>query len=286
MVENLKLDDDLKMFPKKFTYPPELTPPYIYQQQIIVGLLDLDKIPAPESAIVSIGTEFRGIGKSYLMGMMKAHLQGYALTLDPKIDFKEIEKRRGEPDEWGLFNERPLLYFDISKNEKKVVGDKVSFGTYFEDLSSGDKCGGRWNDSSRPLIIFIGNDHLKIESLGGFSGHRVHFYSIMSVGASFPNAQGITDFENYKLVVSKDMMAKIGKVAEEQVYGRGTPEFARLVRLGVSSMLTTHRLHPRLAGAKGWHGTGRGGGGGGDGHFYLPQILQDRPLRAQSPEER
>ena len=166
------------------------------------------------------------------MNMMGTHLQGYLLTLDPKIDFKEITNRRGDPDTWELFNERPLLFYDVSKNEKMVLGEKVDLGPYLEELSSGAKCGGPWNATSRPLIVFIGNDHLTLKSLGALSGHRVDFYSIMSVGAPFPNAKGITDFRDYKLVVSQTMMAKIGMMAEEQVYGRCTPELARFVRLG------------------------------------------------------
>ena len=219
----------LQKFPKKFTDPKEFVDPYTYQKQLILALLDIDTYAAPESSILSIGTEFRGIGKSYLMSMMGTYLQGYSLTLDPKNDFKEIAKRRADPETWELFNERPLLFFDVSKNEKMVLGEKVDLGSYFEDLSSGVKCGGAWNPTSRPLIIFIGNDHLTLKSLGEFSGHRVDFYSIMSVGAPFPNAKGITDFQDYKLVVSQTMMAKIGMMAEEQVYARCTPELARFV---------------------------------------------------------
>ena len=56
-----------------------------------------------------------------------------------------------------------------------------------------------------------------LKSLREFSAHRVDFYSILSVGAPFLNAKGITDFRDYTLVVSKTMMAKLGRKAEEQV---------------------------------------------------------------------
>ena len=169
---------------------------------------------------MSIGTEFRQIGKSFLTTMMKTSLQGYSLTLNSAADFKEIAKRREDPETWSLFNERPVLFFDLSKDEKMVSGDKVSLGPYLEDLSSGAKCGGAWNPTSRPIIVFIGNDHLTLKSLGDFSAHRVDFYSIMSVGKPFPNAKGITDFPDYKLVVDHTMMAKMQMKAEEQVYAR------------------------------------------------------------------
>lgn len=192
-------------------------PPYIYQKQIICALLNYD-IDAPESSILSIGTEFRGIGKSYLMYVLKTFLQGYELTLDLKVDAREIARRRADPENWALFNERALLFHDITKNEKKVLGDKVDLGPYLEALQSGAaELGGKWDPTSRPLIVFIGNDHLTLKSLGEFSAHRVDFYSILSVGAPFLNAKGITDFPNYKLVVNETMMGKMRMRGEEQV---------------------------------------------------------------------
>jgi len=207
----------LQQFPKKFTDPKKYVDPYTYQMQLILGVLDTDDLSAPDSSILSIGTEFRGIGKSYLMAMMQAVLQAYPLTLK-LADFNEIAKRRADPEPWWLFNERPFLFYDIDKDEAKVLGEKVILGPYLEALSNGAKCGGApWNPTSRPIIVFIGNDHLTLKSLGDFSAHRVDFYSIMSVGKPFPNAKGITDFPDYKLVVDHTMMAKMQMKAEEQV---------------------------------------------------------------------
>ena len=172
-------------------------------------------IDAPESSILSIGTEFRGIGKSYLMYVLKTFLQGYELNLDLKVDAREIKKKR-EDETQERFNERPFLYFNIDKDEKKVL-DGMALGPYLEALSNGDKLGGAWNSTSKPLIIFIGNDPLQLKSLGEFSAHRIHYYEIRSVGEQFINEQGYPDFPNYKLKVSETMMGQIGKRAAEQV---------------------------------------------------------------------
>ena len=189
--------------------------PYIYQMQLTLASLDTDTHAVPQSAILSIYTNFRGIGKNKVMDMLAAAVGGYPLTLDLKVDAREIKKKR-EDETQERFNERPFLYFNIDKDEKKVL-DGMALGPYLEALSNGDKLGGAWNSTSKPLIIFIGNDPLQLKSLGEFSAHRIHYYEIESVGEQFINKQGYQDFPNYKLKVSKTMMGEIGKRAAEQV---------------------------------------------------------------------
>ena len=183
--------------------------------QLTLASLDTDTHAVPQSAILSIYTNFRGIGKNKVMDMLTAAVGGYPLTLDLKVDAREIKKKR-EDETQERFNERPFLYFNIDKDEKKVL-DGMALGPYLEALSNGDKLGGAWNSTSKPLIIFIGNDPLQLKSLGEFSAHRIHYYEIESVGEQFINEQGYPDFPNYKLKVSKTMMGEIGKRAAEQV---------------------------------------------------------------------
>ena len=151
-------------------------------------------------------------------------LQGHALIFDQKADAKAIIEKRKNPETYEIFNERPLLCYDIDKDEETILGDKVKLGPYLEALSNGNKFDGAWNSTSRPIIIFIGNDHLTLKSLGSFSAHRVHYYTIESVGEKISNAAGYDDYPDYKLVVSQTMMEKIGKIAMEQVLPPATAE--------------------------------------------------------------
>ena len=179
--EYVKGYPSLQAFPKKHTSPKEYVEPYTYQKQLILVSMDLD-LDAPDSAVLSIAANFRGIGKSVLMAMLSDVVQGVQLTLNLKIDAKEIQKRRADPDTYPRFNERPLLWYDIDKDEANVLGNKVNLGPYLEALSNGTKVGGPWNETSKPIIPLIGNDHLTLKSLGNFSAHRCHFYTIESVG--------------------------------------------------------------------------------------------------------
>ena len=191
--------------------------PYTYYKQITCAALDENYDP-PESAIVSIAGEFRNIGKSHLVQLFIDNLQAYLLTLDHKKDAKEIAMRRDNPETWHRFVERPLLVFDITKDEQKFKGDKVNLCSYLEALTTGAAdFGGPWDPTSRPLIIFIGNDHLTLACLGNFSAHRVHFYKIESRGKEFTNKQGFPDFPDYLLKVNDKMMKAMRMKGKEQV---------------------------------------------------------------------
>ena len=214
-LECVKDFPSLQAFPKKHTSPKEYVRPYTYQKQIIQILMNLD-LDAPDSAVLSIATNHRGIGKSVLMAALSDVVQGVQLTLNLVKDAKEIQKRRADPNTYERCNERFFLWYDIDKDEAQVLGNNVILGPYLEALSNGTKVGGPWNESSRPVIIFIGNDYLTLKSLKNFSAHRVHFYTISSVGEMFRNTVGIEDYPDYKLIVNKDLMTKMQKKGSEQ----------------------------------------------------------------------
>ena len=205
----------LQAFAKKHTSPKEYVDPYTYQKQLTLVLMNLD-LDAPDSAIINIGCNFRQIGKSVLMTMLNEHMQGLQLTFNLTKDAKEITRRRAQPDAYERFNDRPFLWYDIDKDEANVLGGKVGLGPYLEALSNGAKVGGSWNETSKPIILIIGNDHLTLESLGNFSAQRIHFYTIESVGEMFRNSINVQDYPDYKLIVNQDLMSKMVKKADEQ----------------------------------------------------------------------
>ena len=203
--------------------------PYTFQKQIAIKLLNLDS-KIPDVAIVGISTETRGIGKSKIMERLTKVFQGYALTLNPKTDFDEIANRRLDPEKYDKFVQRPLLFFDLKKEDedgKKIVENpfdakelnKFGFHQYLEYLSDGDWAYGKGSghkmdkwDGAKPLIIFIGNDALPIEKLGSFSAHRVHYYTIRGIGEE--NHMNLA--EDYKLVVDEKLMGMLQLKGKEQ----------------------------------------------------------------------
>ena len=90
------------MFPKKHTGGDEFVEPYTFAKQAILAVLDQDGrsqpeakrhlCTAPQSAIVSISSGYRGISKTKVVVELAKALGGYELTLDLNADAKKIKE--------------------------------------------------------------------------------------------------------------------------------------------------------------------------------------------------